>query len=190
VFKNADFGLSFQFPAEWYGPDEYSWGQGLRIEVGSDVVYPYGTGLDERIYEVEDSYYVIIQYNPNVNHLTLEEYRQQQPWINTYLELLDMADGESQSGPRDLTIRVRPVTLGDFEGVEYISTLSETAQTEIVYSRQVVLLDEDLNLLTVSGSPNNVVLTEGGNWREDYQRVDQENLAIFQQILESIVIDP
>jgi hypothetical protein len=33
-------------------------------------------------------------------------------------------------------------------------------------------------------------LTEGGNWREDYQRVDQENLAIFQQILESIVIDP
>jgi len=100
-----------------------------------------------------------------------------------------MQDGESLSDARSLVIRVRQLKVGKFDGIEYISTLSETAQTEPVYVRQVILIDEQSNMLTIMGTPNNVEIGDGMEWRDAYKMVDEANLMLFRQIVESIVIE-
>ncbi|KAF0110854.1 MAG: hypothetical protein FD147_1318 [Chloroflexi bacterium] len=155
-YQNSLFGLGFQYPSGWLGPDEYISDQDLRVEVGSDVVYPYGTGLESRVYELKNSYYVTIQYSKN---------SQNDYWKDTYQSLLKLKDGESLSGARSLVIKIRQLNRGSFEGIEYISTLSETAQTEHVYSRQVILFDSQSNIVTIMGTPNNVDLNNATDWR-------------------------
>jgi hypothetical protein len=179
TYSNSEFGLSFQFPAGWFGPDEYIVDQTLRVEVGSDKVYPYGTGLEDRIYDLKNSYSVVIQYSKN---------DQNSYAMDIYQSLQNMQDGESLSDERGLITRVRQVTVGRFNGFEFISTLSESAQTEPVYIRQVILFDEQSNSLSIMGSPNNVEVADGANWRDVYQMVDEENVSIFHQIVESIVV--
>ena len=179
-YTNNDFGFSFRYPADWFGPDEYISDQTLRLAVGSDVVYPYGEPPDEPS-DVKNSYIVVIQYMKN---------NQNNFYNDTYESLMDMQDGESLSGTRSLITRVRKIQMGRFEGFEYTSTLSETAQTEIVFAREILLLDTQSNdLLTVSGQPNNVEVAEGANWREVYQALDQANLALFEGIVESITAE-
>jgi hypothetical protein len=172
IYENDSFGLSFQFPAMWYGPDVYECCQAtaVRFEVGSDKVYPIGTDLLERTYNIKNSYYVEIQYSKNTSGWTLEQYTKNQPWINTYLSLLSLKDGESISDLRSLVTRVRKLKIGRFEGLEYIETLSETAQTEITYARRVVLFDGHLNGLHITGTPNNVEISNTEGWRDAYRR--------------------
>jgi hypothetical protein len=189
IYTNETFGLSFSIPPAWYGPDEYAWEDGVRLEVGSDVVYPYGTSREDQIYEVENSYFVRIQYTLNRANWNLEEFRANQPWTDTYFSLLDLRDGESLSSPRSLVTRVRGVELGGFKGVEYVATLPDTAQTERFYVREVALLDENFNTLTITGYPNNVQVPNPETWRETYRQVDEVNLETFYNILESISME-
>ena len=190
TYKNDSFGLSLKFPSAWYGPDVYESSQVVRVEVGSDKVYPYGTGLEERFYDIKNSYYIVIQYSKTTdNNLTMEQYAESGPWIKTYLSLLSLKDGESISGLRALVIRVRKLKIGRFEGLEYIETLSATAQTEITYTRRAVLFDEHLNTLNITGTPNNVEIANVNNWRDAYQKVDEANQDTFYKVLESIAVE-
>jgi hypothetical protein len=178
-YTNDAFGLSFQYPASWFGPDEYVSGQTLRLAVGSDVVHPYG-GQPEEPSDVKNSYLVVVQY---------AKASQDGSWKDTYTALSGLKDGESLSGTRSLVIRVRQLSLGRFKGFEFISTLSETAQTDHVYSREVILVDEQSNLLTILGSPNNVEVGSGANWRDVYRLLDEANLDAFQGLVASIKIE-
>ena len=179
LYMNSAFGLGFQYPSNWFGPDEYVSGQDLRVAIGSDVVYPYGT-VPEQPSEIRNSYYVVIQYSKN---------SQNQYWKDTYQSLLNLKDGESFSDARNLVIRVGQLKIGRFEGIEYITTLSETAQTEPVYIRQTILFDDQSNLVTIMGQPNNVEISNGMGWRDAYRIVDEANLAIFHEIVESITVE-
>jgi len=179
-YINGGFGLKFQYPFSWFGPDEYVSDQSLRVEVGSDKVYPYGTDRAEQIYETKNPYYILIQYSKN---------NQTQYWKDTYQSLLNLQDGQSLSDARSLVIRVRQLNVGRFEGIEYISTLSEMAQTEPVYARQVILFDEHSNVLTVMGTPNNVEIGDSMEWRDVYKMVDEANLMHFRQIVESLTVE-
>ncbi|MBK7452561.1 MAG: hypothetical protein IPJ46_02245 [Anaerolineales bacterium] len=51
-YANSGFGFGFQFTSSWFGPEEYISDQTLRIEVGTDKVYPYGTDPAERVYDL------------------------------------------------------------------------------------------------------------------------------------------
>jgi hypothetical protein len=175
-YTNSVFGLSFQYPSNWFGPDEYGSDQTLRVSVGSDKVYPYGE-LPEKPSEVKNSYLVVIQYSKN---------GQDQSWKDTYSSLTNLKDGESLPGTRSLIIRVRQLDLGSFKGFEFISTLSETARTDHVYAREVILVDGQSNLLTIFGTPNNVEISNGTDWRDVYRSIDEANLAFFHGIVESI----
>jgi hypothetical protein len=178
-YSNPGFGLAFQYPSEWFGPEEYVSGQTLRVEVGSGPVYPYGTPLDQRS-PAPNSYHIVVQY-------TLEN---QNPFYeDTYQSLFDMEDSESLSGPRNMLIRVRQLELGDFSGFEYISTLSESAQTEITYAREVILVDERNNLITISGSPDSVEVPQDIHWREAYQALDEANLEVFHKLLDTLAFE-
>jgi predicted secreted protein len=180
TYSNSEFGLSFQFPVDWFGPEEYISEQSLRVEVGSDQVYPYGTDPSLRIYELKNSYSVLLQYSKD---------NQDQYWRDLYQSLIALQDGESISDARGMLIRVRQFNLGRFEGIEYISTLSETAQTDPAYTRSVILLDPQSGaLLTVLGQPINVEVNADQNWRDVYSSIDQANQAIFQQIVNSITV--
>jgi hypothetical protein len=178
-YTNSVFGFSFQYPASWYGPDEYVSDQSLRVAVGSDKVYPYGTSLEEQIPTIKNSYLVVIQYIQN---------NQNQFWQEAYQPVAALQDGETLSNQRGMTIRVRAVQLGRFQGVEYITTLSDTAQTEPVYIRQVILFDDQSNVLSIMGSPNNVEISPAAGWREAYQAIDEANLALFRQIVDTIIV--
>ena len=180
-YTNSAFGLGFQFPSSWYGPEEYISDQDLRVEVGSDRVYPYGTDPAERIYVLKNSYNVVIQYSKN---------NQNQYWMDIYQSLLNLRDGESLSDGRGLLIRVGQLNIGGFEGIEYISTLSEMAQTEPIYARQVILVNAQSNaLLTIMGQSNNVEISDGENWRDVYRMIDEANLTLFHDIVESITVE-
>ncbi len=180
LYENPTFGFSFAYPDSWFGPDEYVAESTLRLAVGSDVVYPYGTGREEQIYQLSNSYYVVLQYTQN---------NQNTYWSDTYQALASLQDGESSSGERGMLIRVRQLELGPFKGFEYIATLSETAQTEPFYAREVLLVDDRTgDLLTITGSPNNVAVGEGMGWREAYRLADEANLSLFHQIVDSIIV--
>ena len=175
-YTNSEFGCSFQYPSSWFGPEEYTVDQTLRVEVGSDTVHPYGEP-PEQPSAVKNSYNVVIQYTKNNQNTFLDE---------TVESLRGLEDGESLSGPRSMLIRVKQLELGRFTGFEYISTLSDTAQTEPVYSRSAILVDDQSNLITILGNPNNVELSSGADWREVYRSIDEANQGFFHGILDSI----
>jgi hypothetical protein len=151
----------------------------LRVEVGSDVVYPYGEPPGQPS-DVKNSYNVVIQYIKN-NH--------NPSWKDTYQPLLNLKDGESLSDARILLIRVRQLNTGKFAGFEYITTLSDTGQTDHFYIRSVMLVDEQTNdLLTIDGQPNNVEVGAGKDWRDVYRTIDEANQVFFHKIVESITI--
>ena len=179
-YTNTDFGLSFSYPSDWFGPDEYVSGDTLRIAIGSDVVYPYGTDRADQVLTRPDSYSVVIQYTKN----SRDTY-----WQDTFQKLTAMQDGESVEDTRSRIIRVIQLNLDDLQGLEYIATLSDTAQTEPFYSREVILVDDQSNLLTISGSPNNVEIPAGDNWRDRYSAVDEQYQDIFHAILESLELN-
>ena len=189
LFTEETLGLRFQFPPRWHGPEVYAWAEGVRLEVGSDRVNPYGTDPLDRVYQVTNSYYIVIQYTRNSAGWTQEQYRANQPWTETYWSLLNLKDGESLSGLRDLRTRLRALAHGSFTGLEYISTLSDTAQTEFFYVRQVVLFDEHLNALTVIGTPTNIEVAEKAQWQQAYRQVDEANAEVFHRLVESIEIE-
>ena len=186
-YINDTVGFRYLYPAAWYGPEVYETEGSIRLEVGSDVVYPYGTGREDQVTTVPDSYYITIQYFENIQGRTWDDFINS-GWITTYLELLDLQDGESVTTARSLTLRVREITLGEFMGLEYITTLSDSAQTERVYIREIMAFDKDLNWLRISGSPYLVEITDPENWKDDYSRVDLENLKFFTTLAESIEI--
>lgn len=181
TYTNDAFGIRFEYPAGWYGPDIYTADQTLRVAVGSDVVYPYGTDRSQQIYQQTDAYYVTIQYEKGgINAI----------WKETLDTLSNLQDGQSISDPRGMLIRVRALDTGALSGFEYITTLSETAQTEPFYMRQALLMDdEESRVLIISGSPNNVQIGSEGDWRSAYQQVDLAFQPIFEEILASVRVD-
>jgi hypothetical protein len=179
-YTNSEFGFGFQYPSDWFGPSEYVSGQTLRVEVGSDKVYPYGE-IPDQPSDVKSSYDVVIQYTKN---------NQNSYWKDDYQSLTDLKDGGSLSGERNLLIRIRSLTVGRFKGFEYITTLSETAQTDRLYIRSVTLFDEQTNdLVTIMGQPDNVEVGNGENWLDAYKKIDEANLAFFHQIVESMTVN-
>jgi hypothetical protein len=187
-YFNETLSFSFSYPSDWFGPDVNETEGSLRLQVGSDVVYPYGTDRTEQVATLPDSYYITIQYIENIQGRTWDDFVSS-GWITSYLELLDLPDGDSVSTPRSLVIRVREVTIGNFSGLEYIATLPESAQTERVYLREIMAFDEDLNWLRVTGFPNNVQITDPDNWKVAYRQVDETNLEVFLRLTDSIVIE-
>jgi hypothetical protein len=174
------FGFGFKYPSDWFGPEEYISGETLRVEVGSDTVYPYGEPPEEPS-DVMNSYNIVLQYT---------KANQNPFWKEPYQTLQNLKDGESVSDTRSLITRVRAIDLGRLKGFEYIFTLPETAQTEHVYGREVMLFDEQTDdLLTIMGQPNNVEVSNGAQWRDVYRSIDEANLTIFHEIVESMTID-
>jgi hypothetical protein len=192
TFQYDAYGISFSYPPDWYGPDMHEDLEGIHFQIGSDVVYPFGTDRSERIYTKQDAYYLTIDYYENVENLSLEEYPVRQPWsqplLHNYSSLLAMADGESLSDVRDLIIRKRAIAIGQFTGMEFIFTLSDTAETERYFSRQILAFDEARNLLHITGMPNNVDLSNPENWKDAYQAVDLAYEGIFTEVVNSIRI--
>jgi hypothetical protein len=189
TYSNPTFRISFRYPSTWYGPDVYEFEDGVRLAVGSDTVYPYGTGPEDRQPGAPNAYAIVIQYTLNTTGRSLEQARAEQSWFNDYLAVLDMQDGESSITARSLTTRVRRLTLGTFTGVEFTTTLSETAQTERFYIRSAFLMDENLNVLQITGSPDNVEVTDPAAWRQAFEAVDESNREALHTLLDSIQVD-
>jgi len=189
AYSNSTYGISFRYPSTWYGPDVYEFEGGVRLAVGSDVVYPYGTGPEDRQPGALNAYAVVVQYMVNTAGRTLEQARAEQPWLNEDLAVLDMQDGESSTTARSLTTRVRGLTLGRFTGVEFTTTLSETAQTERFFSRSAFLMDENGNTLQIMGSPDNVEVSDPAKWREAFEAVDGVNRGIWNDLIDSIQVE-
>jgi len=189
TYSNPTFGISFRFPSTWFGPDVYEFEDGVRLAVGSDTVYPYGTGPEDRQPGAPNAYAIVIQYTLNTAGWTLEQARAEQPWINDSLAVLDLQDGQSSSTARSLTTRVRALTLGRFTGVEFTTTLSETAQTERFFMRSAFLMDADLNVLVINAAPENVEIDDPATWRQAFEAVDASHRETLYELIDSIEVD-
>ena len=187
-YRNDDYGFRFLYPADWFGPEVHDSDGFLRIEVALDQVYPYGTSREDQITTISDSYYVLIQYVENRENRSWDDFIES-GWIDTYLALQNKQDGGFILTPRLVATRIGEVSLGDFSGIMYLATLPENAQTERVYTREMVLFDSELNWLRITAQPNMVQIADPENWKNDYARVDTANLETFLTLLNSIEID-
>jgi len=53
-----------------------------------------------------------------------------------------------------------------------------------------MLFDEQTNdLLTITGEPNNIEVSNGADWREVHKMIDEANLGYFHEIVESITVE-
>jgi hypothetical protein len=188
TYTNAAFGVSFRYPSTWFGPEVYEFEEGVRLEVGSDVVYPYGTGPEDRQPGAPNAYNVVIQYTLNPSGWTLEQARAEQPWFNETLAVLDLQDGESITTARSLTTRLRGLTVNRFTGVEFSTTLPDTAQTERFHTRAAFLMDENLNVIVISGQPVHVEIADAATWGATFEALDAANEPIFRSLVESIQV--
>lgn len=175
-FVDSKFNLQFSYPSNWFGPEIYNYENGFRFEIGTDKVYPYGTGTEDRIYTLPNSYYITVQFDATPNS---------SPNSARISEISLMKNGEVKSDMRSETIKISNVKVGDFSGVEYISTLSETAQTEKVYMREVLLQSKNGDLVRVSGSANNVE-SPSTDWKSYYKKIDEQYAPIFKDVVNSI----
>jgi hypothetical protein len=187
-YQNEDYGFRFLYPTDWFGPEVHDSDGFLRIEVGSDQVYPYGTSREEQISSIPDSYNVLIQYVENREGKNWNDFVNS-GWIDTYLALLEKEDGHFILTSRLVATRIGEVSLGDFSGLMFLATVPDNAQTERAYVREVVLFDSELNWLRISATPNNVQIADPEKWKNDYARVDTANLEVFLTLLESIEIE-
>jgi hypothetical protein len=58
-----------------------------------------------------------------------------------------------------------------------------------VYIREVILMDEQSNWLTILGTPSKVEVGDDAAWRDAYRIIDEANLAFYHEIVESMTID-
>ena len=187
-YRNEDYGFRFLYPGDWFGPEIHDTDGFLRIEIGSDQVYPYGTSREEQITTIPDSYYILIQYVENREGRTWDDFVNS-GWIDTYLALQDLEDGQFILNPRAVVTRIGAVQRGDFSGLMYLVTVPDNAQTERAYAREVVLFDSEFNWLRISGFPNLVLIADEEKWKNDYARVDTAYLETFLILLDSIEIE-
>ena len=187
-YRNEDYGFRFLYPADWFGPEVQDSDGFLRIEVGSDEVFLYGTSREDQTTSIPDSYYVLIQYVENREGRTWDDFVSS-GWIDAYLGLQEKEDGHFILTPRLVATRIGEVSLGDFSGLTYLATVPDNAQTERAYMREVVLFDSELNWLRLSAIPTMVQIADPEKWKNDYARVDTAYLEQFLTLLDSIVIE-
>jgi hypothetical protein len=51
-----------------------------------------------------------------------------------------------------------------------------------------MLVDQQSDLLTISGTPNNVEVGSGADWRAVFQTIDEANQGFFHGIVDSMTI--
>ena len=181
VYKNNPFGVSIRYPLGWLGPEVYEAKDGFYFEVGTDVVYPYGTDRAERKYEKKNSYYITVQYGRKPPETPIEEYKKNQPWLEQYLPLLTMRDGETKTYEGIVFTRVRQSNKNNFKGVEYTVSLSP-----IDFHREVLLVNDNYDTFRIEGSPKNVEVINEAEWKTAFQVVDEANLNTFREVVNSI----
>ncbi len=184
--KNKTFAICLKYPSGWFGPEVYEYKDGFLFEVGNDRVYRYGTSPENRAYTRADDYYIAVTFTRKPSDVSIDQHKQNQPWLEQYLPLLTMKDGESRTDQETRLVRIRTVNLGDYSGVEYISTLSETARTDFYYRREVFLINSRYNTFRITGSPANVKVANEANRRDDYKRVEGGYLSTFRKLVDSI----
>lgn len=190
-YKNKTFAICLKYPGRWFGPEVYEYKDGFLFEVGNDRVYRYGTPLEHRVYTRVDDYYIAVTFTRKPSDVSVDQDKQNQPWLEQYLPLLTMKDGESKTDQITKLTKIRTVKIGDYSGVEYISTPSETARTDFYYRREVFLIDSRYNTFQITGSPANVRVANEANRRNDYKRVEGAYLSTFRKFVDSISLcDP
>ncbi len=185
-YKNKSFGICLQYQADWLGPEVYENKDAFVFDVGTDKVYPYGTSLENRLYTKPDAYYISLTFTKRPSNISIEKYKVDQPWLNQYLTLLSLKDGESKSDQRAKVTRVRLVAAGEYSGIEVVATTPRTAQTDFFYQREAFLINSQYNTFRISGSPANVRVANATSRRDDYARVDETNLPAFRKFVDSI----
>jgi hypothetical protein len=186
-YTNGMFESTYTYPVGWFGPEIYKYENGFRFEIGTDTVYPYGTDPSERKLTKENSYYIVAQLDAKSEDMPAEDFRTANIGYKQIEALKDLKPGESKTDARTVTTKVRDINANGLKGVEYITTLSEEAQTEHLYMREAVLVNETTNtVVVVRGTPENVYVAEGLDWKEVYEAIDLENSAIFSEFVDDV----
>lgn len=189
TYRNEKYGISFDFPSDWDGPAVYEYENWLIAEIGNDNVYEYGTSFDDRNYTVENAYYINLKLTKRPTNISKSEYIENNAsWQNIFLENVKLEDGESTSDVRTKTTKIRDVTKEDFKGAEFITSLNSTAQAEMLYMREIFLINDNYDIIVITGQPNNVTSIDKGNWQQRYADVDREYKKYFDTLYESLEI--
>lgn len=195
TYENKTFNIAFKFPPDWLGPEVYEHQDGFFSEVGTDKVYPYFTLKDKKLYEKKNSYYIRVQFERRPTQFSISQYKailfQTQTAVQRELSLVSKKDGETYTDIMYSLTRIREVKIGNFKGVEFISSISGSAgeTTDWVYSnqvRKVLLINDNYDIFSIVGSPNNIDISGIENWKEVYDKIDKDNLNIFRQFVETV----
>lgn len=125
---------------------------GFTFQVISDGVGSNGTTTDQQTRR--NQYELSFQFTKRPEEITVQELKQQQPWIDAYLPLFFMSDGAKMEGGKADLIKIREYRIGNYKGVEFITQTPKNGGTEPVFARSVLLIDDQYNTIRVDGSPD------------------------------------
>jgi hypothetical protein len=189
VFTNEEFGIKVYYPKDWNGPAISVEEDVIRLEIGTDNVYPYGTGLEYREITKKNSYNIDIIYYKNISRIKNAEGFK---WFyhifdyDVYKKLIDLPNGETILFMKSILSKVRNYSICDYKGLEYIATSPYYMQTEYSYARQLTLINDEYSFLEIIGQPQKVDIVLDQNWRDSYRGVDEAYLDIYWKIINRI----
>jgi hypothetical protein len=179
TYHDDMFNVTYSYPKDWFGPEIYNYENGFRFEIGTAKVYPYGTDRAERQYTTGNNYFIVAQFDKKP--IDGDGYA-----LTQYNTLKDLKEGESIETMRNLTTKVRNININGLVGVEYISTLSDTAQTEMFYIREAILVNSNQDTINIRGSADGVIIKDVNNWKSYYEDIDKNNLKVFTDFVNSV----
>jgi hypothetical protein len=197
-YTNASFGIHITYPQDWKGPEVYATEDQIILEIGSAVAFSYGTSLEDRVYPEGTFYIIDVLYYKNNSRLTLEQLQGNHgpnAWsyrwcdYDIYQALINLGNGESLIVDKEAVSKVRNVTLGQFQGIEYVATLPKDAQSMGMYERQTTLIDGNYDLIEVIGNPFPSQDVPNMNTNDVLRGVDEAFLDIYRGVVESISLD-
>ncbi|MDO8515575.1 MAG: hypothetical protein Q7S14_03680 [bacterium] len=181
TYKNNKFNIGLNYPVGWSKPDVEEHNNGFSLIVGTGAM--------------TNSYHITFQYAKRPDEIPIDKYISVQWGVQREIKLLELSDGESTTSEIYTLTKVRDVQLQNYKGVEFISSIPDTAGAGSITDwkfnntvRKVLLINDNYDLISIVGSPKDLDLTGGLDKKTVSQKVDGSYLNEFKKLVNSVEI--
>lgn len=181
IYRNNKFNIRLRYPLNWSEPETQEHEDGFNLVTGTN--------------SNKNSYYITFQYSKRPNAIPIERYKSIQEAVQRELKLSEQSEGESIVSAIYTLTKVKDIQIQNFSGVEFISSIPETAHTNVGsvtdwkfnnVVRKALLVNDNHDIMSIVGSPNNLDLTDGIDKKIASQRIDEDYLNEFHGFVNSV----
>ncbi|OGE44161.1 hypothetical protein A3B45_01085 [Candidatus Daviesbacteria bacterium RIFCSPLOWO2_01_FULL_39_12] len=182
TFKSDKFNVSLNYPSNWSEAEVQEHKDGFNLAIGT--------------YSKVNSYNITFQYTKRPNEIPLERYKNIQEAVQRELGLRGRTEGDTITSAIYTLTKIRDISLQNYKGVEFISSVPESASlgslTDWKFNstvRKVLFVNDNYDIISIVGSPNNLDLTGGLDKKTVSKEIDEDYINEFHKFIESIKIE-